>query len=1374
MASRPGFVSELGSLRLAEIEDGIKIYDLVNKTMAENFRINTANDILHLIKTCVLSICQLNEGEHVVGFLALQDFPLIPSICATSWEDYVWTKYKAVELTARNTLFVHLICWSTTYGREIVDNMLRSVFMHDPYLQYIAMVKSIPSNTVLVPGQPRYEMSFRRVQVIERGVPGDKLPTLQIAERNDVCLKLRIRRAVEEDNDDLLPIIERRSRRMRDLYGDYYISELISRHPESERVILVCEHKEVAVGVMCLNTQINFEALEESFELSPFAGLRHLEDKTNIKQSKDGESTLSLLGIQNNVNQVGELSEGFSLPIDGVSEVKSGMIQEELERVDSFTQRIKEKDLSSQVSHLSTKAQLDIMNLLDDDEEELEFDIVNIDTHLLRIPRLLSYEELSKAAMGGVANLSKILDDRRRDSLSFTDDKCVKKDKMKKSLSNAPPGKMPEPPRYSGPPNAFIIELFAMHPDYDERFGFQLLEAAFETFPGRDYCVMCLPSSEPSFPLLEHFTLVTPYNTSGRFVNESLFVAHINSVKGEVSVRFAEEYDMQFLSDILEHAPRKNELLELIESSFSSDVLETYVLASRNQPVGVVVLSPVEDPISLRVQYALEPEPYRAGSDGNILAGVLSPAIEPHSRWYMRDVLRQSPYTQLFWTCRLLAKGDSSPVRNLMSMASHMTPVPPYRHAGKNDKDKNYKESSAPFALWTVDRPMTSLPKIYINRNIVVVGASRTGLSFLETLIMGPTSPYLTFTNITLVSQHGLPTVGECLRAADLCVPRDGRYTDRYLKSVPYYFYMDVVPGIMVKIDRQKKCIYLKGGLVKHYDDLVLTCGQQFQHPDYLKEHLFLKSKKEKTINCDKLPMDNPLYRPDRVSAFTEMPENLMLINSLFDANTGLRKLLRMITDLKESFNGLNEDNKIIVYGDCIDAYSCIAALLELGIAADMITFVEPFPPEDTNALRVNCFNNETVDERVQSSISELGIQVYRRCYYTGWRLSGNRIELLHFMTHTQAITLSCFAFFYYGIKAIDVNSFKAITESGLVYDGGLVVGTGFETNDPSVHGAGTCTKYSRRLYAQAHAQKYFCSEDVGEALAALFLQKLDPFMNSIADLDLCPSEIISRYSSSVLGCKSSVYGSTYSNESRFQLPTCRRWQPVMKFYSPITHSATLPGPLYYLKIRRPGIEIPMAVQMALPLQGHTLQTDKNGNYFRLQLNALHCVVLVTCLSKKPFPSENLAQLFGKHEAFFNKLLVRYQMKQIDDLYEFFSQPWMSAMYQMTFKNLMNDINEQDVGTVYDLLKSTFYLFGDNRPPADSEYGIDAVYSGYGPAANVPEDIPSECGQSAAIRDEALGFWKAVCGERIVVAHLSRYLKQNYATNPQYALPKPE
>ncbi|CAH2041539.1 unnamed protein product, partial [Iphiclides podalirius] len=623
----------------------------------------------------------------------------------------------------------------------------------------------------------------------------------------------------------------------------------------------------------------------------------------------------------------------------------------------------------------------------------------------------------------------------------------------------------------------------------------------------------------------------------------------------EVGVRHTEEYDIPYMIDVLEHAPRKNELVELIESSLISQTLESYVLLSRNQPVGVVVITPIEDPTSVRILYDLELEPSNPGTDGNVLVGVLSPALEPHSRWYMREVLRKSRFTQMFWRCRTFAKGEASPGRNLMSLASHMVPVAPYPHvpcSGAKDNDK-HKESS-PYALWTVNRAMTSLPKIYINRSIVVVGASRTGLAFLETLLMGPTCSYLTFTNLTLMSVHGLPTVSECLHAADTCVPHDGRYTDRYLKSVPYYFYVDVITGVMVRIDR--------------------------------------------------LPMDDPRYQPDRVPPPPHLPENVMLINSLFDANTCLRKLLWMISDSKDFADCLHENNRIVVYGECLDAYSCIAALLELGIEPSMLAFVEPFPPEDPAAMRVNCFNNETVDERVQSGLEELGIQVYRRCYFHGWKTFGSRVETLHFMTQNQAISFPCFAFFYYGIKAIDLQTFKglgrslAITECGLVYDGGLVVGTGFETNDPYVYGAGTCTGYSRRYYAHKHAQRFYCSEDVGEVVYDL---------------------LRSRFS---------LYGDH---------------------------------------------EIPQ-------FQGT-------------------CADIPSCG-------------FGPEEAL-------------------------------------------DLGT----FRSVIDKFVARTSLA---------------AVEKAADIPSECGQSAAVRDEALGFWKAVGGERIVVAHLARYLQQTHASNPQYSLPKPE
>ncbi|XP_073946565.1 uncharacterized protein [Choristoneura fumiferana] len=218
MVSRVFAPPALGKVRLAALEDATFILRLINESMANNFRIDHILDVIHLIEDCVLSIVQLDANGVIVGFLAAKDNPLIPALHPRAWEEYIWTKYKTVELNSRNTLFIHLLCWEPV------------------------------------------------------GVPGDSLPVLCIADRSEVCPRLRIRRAVEEDNDDLVPIIERHSKRLQEIYGEFYISELISKHPESERVLLVCEHKELAVGVMILNTQINFEGLEESFELSPFRG----------------------------------------------------------------------------------------------------------------------------------------------------------------------------------------------------------------------------------------------------------------------------------------------------------------------------------------------------------------------------------------------------------------------------------------------------------------------------------------------------------------------------------------------------------------------------------------------------------------------------------------------------------------------------------------------------------------------------------------------------------------------------------------------------------------------------------------------------------------------------------------------------------------------------------------------------------------------------------------------------------------------------------------------------------------------------------------------------------------------------------------------
>lgn len=88
--------------------------------------------------------------------------------------------------------------------------------------------------------------------------------------REDFTCHYTIRRAVEEDNDDLVAIIPQI---VEDTYGPYYISEIL-RLSETNRQIIVSEYRGKAVGVLCLNEVVNYEVLNEEFELVPYNGLR--------------------------------------------------------------------------------------------------------------------------------------------------------------------------------------------------------------------------------------------------------------------------------------------------------------------------------------------------------------------------------------------------------------------------------------------------------------------------------------------------------------------------------------------------------------------------------------------------------------------------------------------------------------------------------------------------------------------------------------------------------------------------------------------------------------------------------------------------------------------------------------------------------------------------------------------------------------------------------------------------------------------------------------------------------------------------------------------------------------------------------------------
>lgn len=91
---------------------------------------------------------------------------------------------------------------------------------------------------------------------------------------------LKTRIFSEEDNDDVVEILESDTSRLRDFYGEFYVSEML-RHPDQTRRLVVGEKGPNHIGaVACLNRRVNLRLLNETFDLGAFGNLRKRDEPT--------------------------------------------------------------------------------------------------------------------------------------------------------------------------------------------------------------------------------------------------------------------------------------------------------------------------------------------------------------------------------------------------------------------------------------------------------------------------------------------------------------------------------------------------------------------------------------------------------------------------------------------------------------------------------------------------------------------------------------------------------------------------------------------------------------------------------------------------------------------------------------------------------------------------------------------------------------------------------------------------------------------------------------------------------------------------------------------------------------------------------------
>ncbi|XP_028034655.1 cilia- and flagella-associated protein 61-like [Bombyx mandarina] len=297
-------------------------------------------EIGSLIELSTLSICMINEKKEVVGFMSLCDHPNIPGVDPSGWEVWIRNMFQKYYLS-RQTLFIHFFCCKDQVKDYFVEEALASVFLNDPYLSQVVLVVSPNvsddyfSSYQTFKKRNFYKHYSKREEDIDK-----KGYCLYVASRQEFCVKFKLRSAVEEDNDDIVEILDNKCPRLKELYGEYYISEIVGGRPESKRKIIVADTKSPE------NTVIN-----------------------NAKYRRTSK-----------VDFISEISMRQNVLFDNDNEY-----------------------YEDQTSHIAVDLRessheierCDINYLLD--EDPFDYDIVNIDQTLLNIPEVLSYELLPRS-----------------------------------------------------------------------------------------------------------------------------------------------------------------------------------------------------------------------------------------------------------------------------------------------------------------------------------------------------------------------------------------------------------------------------------------------------------------------------------------------------------------------------------------------------------------------------------------------------------------------------------------------------------------------------------------------------------------------------------------------------------------------------------------------------------------------------------------------------------------------------------------------------------------------------------------------------------------------------------------------------------------
>ncbi|KAF0692912.1 Aste57867_16060 [Aphanomyces stellatus] len=771
--------------------------------------------------------------------------------------------------------------------------------------------------------------------------------------------------------------------------------------------------------------------------------------------------------------------------------------------------------------------------------------------------------------------------------------------------------------------NAFLMTLFCIDATYQVRAP-EFLRYAFSLFPHKEYCIVTVSplSSQPL--VLSAFTLV-PFKPSSTY-SHSLYLLHRDALPflspGDTAItvsrfRMSESFDQ--LAPLVETLPPasiaalEDEMaLAAEEDEIGLEDNPKHVLfVARVHGVVVALASLARDhemTNSLKHHFDIEQfvvlSHHRAKDQALLSQWVLNPIYACAGRFILKEVMRFFKKTCLFVCVPPHAHVSSLVVQDFVLAL----PRRQIERAERSNQDvvdplEAKKLVFAHGALYFYTKRLLSEPKMTVNTRIVVVGASDTGLTCIKRLLQ---VPYARFTNITLVSPHGLnlfpsqsssssPDLTHFLRPSML------KASD--LDQFGLHSHVRTVVSRLVQIDRQAKAIVLVDNSCLPYDVLILATGLV-------------------DGTCTKLGLvsdyDGEKYLPPSI------PTGLLTVH---DAATA-KKVVETLKKLKSGA-------RVVVAGTSAFTLGVLQGVLALGIAA---------PAWLKGAASIG--DDPRIQELVGALLAHKAIAVLDsyEIYALVVNPRTNALEGLQCKstvpgspsgTRSPRVTqtlVPCDVLLCCGQDDSDFDAFRAINESGLVYDGRLVVNARFQTSDPCIYAGGSLCRFSRR-FPTALYQQHYSALECGEHLAASVLDVIDP--------------LVGHALSSVVDDSKKM--------------------PPPKFTMPkVCHSVWMDD-THYVNINLP--DIPTS------LKSLTTDTGDGSNYCCLQFDEYGILARLTYFGTQPVEVSNLACVVGLHEAYLNCAISSFQQNLVADWIGFFRQTWAAAIYHDRFHDFCIRLN---------------------------------------------------------------------------------------------------